>query len=130
MYLNIVFFPLLGSLCAGFGGRFIGPLGSGLITTSSVLFSFFLSTLAFYEVGFSGGCCYVKLLTWFNSEYLSANWGFQFDSLTVTMLIVVTFISSLVHIYSLEYMGHDPHLPRFMSYLSLFTFFYANFSYF
>jgi len=62
-------------------------------------------------------------LTWFNSEYLCANWGFQFDSLTVVMLIVVTFISSLVHLYSTEYMSHDPHLPRFMSYLSLFTFF-------
>lgn len=123
MYLNIVFFPLLGAFCAGFCGRLLGPFGSGFITTFSVLFSFFLSTFAFYEVGLSGSCCYVKLLTWFNSEYLSANWGFQFDSLTVTMLIVVTFISSLVHLYSLEYMGHDPHLPRFMSYLSLFTFF-------
>jgi proton-translocating NADH-quinone oxidoreductase chain L len=82
-----------------------------------------LSFFAFYEVGFSGSPCYVKLLTWFNSEYLCADWGFQFDSLTVVMLIVVTFISSLVHLYSTEYMSHDPHLPRFMSYLSLFTFF-------
>jgi len=123
MYLNIVFFPLLGSFSAGLGGRFLGPVGAGFITTFSVICSFFLSLFAFYEVGFSGGPCYIKLLTWFNSEYLSANWGFQFDSLTVIMLIVVTFISSLVHIYSLEYMGHDPHLPRFMSYLSLFTFF-------
>jgi NADH:ubiquinone oxidoreductase subunit 5 (subunit L)/multisubunit Na+/H+ antiporter MnhA subunit len=52
-----------------------------------------------------------------------ADWGFMFDSLTVIMLIVVTFVSSVVHLYSTEYMSHDPHLPRFMSYLSLFTFF-------
>lgn len=123
MYLNIVFLPLFGSICSGFFGRFVGPFGGGLITASCVLLSFSISLVAFYEIGFSGSPCYVKLLTWFNSEYLCANWGFQFDSLTVVMLIVVTFISSLVHIYSLEYMSHDPHLPRFMSYLSLFTFF-------
>jgi len=123
MYLNIVFLPLLGSICSGFFGRFVGPFGAGIITTSCVLSSLFISFFAFYEVGFYEAPCYIKLLTWFNSEYFCANWGFQFDSLTVVMLIVVTFISSLVHLYSTEYMSHDPHLPRFMSYLSLFTFF-------
>jgi len=123
MYLNIVFLPLIGSTISGLFGRFIGPYGAGLITTSCVMLSLSISFFAFYEVGFSGAPCYIKLLTWFNSEYLCADWGFQFDSLTVIMLIVVTFISSLVHLYSTEYMSHDPHLPRFMSYLSLFTFF-------
>jgi len=56
-----------------------------------------------------------------NVELFNVSWGFLFDSLTVIMLVVVTFISSLVHLYSIEYMGHDPHLSRFMSYLSLFT---------
>jgi len=123
MYLNIVFLPLCGSFLSGLGGRFIGPFGAGIITTFSVFTSLLLSFFAFYEVGFSESPCYIKLLTWFDSEYLCANWGFQFDSLTVIMLIVVTFISTLVHLYSTEYMSHDPHLPRFMSYLSLFTFF-------
>jgi proton-translocating NADH-quinone oxidoreductase chain L len=62
-------------------------------------------------------------MTWIDSEMFSFSWGFLFDSLTVVMLVVVTAVSSLVHLYSTEYMGHDPHLPRFMSYLSLFTFF-------
>jgi NADH-ubiquinone oxidoreductase chain 5 len=123
MYLNIVFLPLIGAFLAGFGGRFFGPLGSAILTTFCVISSLFFSFFAFFEVGFSKSPCFIKLLTWFNSEFLCANWGFQFDSLTVVMLIVVTFISGLVHLYSTEYMSHDPHLPRFMSYLSLFTFF-------
>src|SRR5690606_25298172 len=60
---------------------------------------------------------------WVNSELFNVSFGFLFDSLTVVMLVVVCSISTLVHLYSLEYMSHDPHLPRFMSYLSLFTFF-------
>jgi len=123
MYLNIVFLPLLGSILSGLFGRFVGPFGAGIITTFCVFSSLLISFFAFYEVGFSEAPCFIQMLTWFNSEYFCANWGFQFDSLTVVMLIVVTFISSLVHLYSTEYMSHDPHLPRFMSYLSLFTFF-------
>jgi NADH-ubiquinone oxidoreductase chain 5 len=123
MYINIVFLPLIGSFLSGLFGRYLGPYGAGIVTTSCVASSLFISFFAFYEVGFCGSPCYVTLLTWFNSEFLCANWGFLFDSLTVVMLIVVTFISSLVHLYSTEYMSHDPHLPRFMSYLSLFTFF-------
>jgi len=123
MYLNIVFLPLFGSITSGLFGRFIGPYGAGIITTFCVFSSLFLSFFAFFEVGLSGSPCYINFLTWFNNEFLCANWGFLFDSLTVIMLIVVTFISTLVHLYSTEYMGHDPHLPRFMSYLSLFTFF-------
>ena len=121
MYSNIIFLPLIGSLSSGLFGRYLGPHGAGILTTTCVASSLFLSFFAFYEVGLCGAPCYVTLLTWFNSEFLCANWGFLFDSLTVVMLIVVTLISSLVHCYSTEYMSHDPHLPRFMSYLSLFT---------
>ena len=123
MYLNIVFMPLMASFISGFFGRFIGPSGAGFITILGVVTSLCLSFFAFFEVGLCGAPCYITYLTWFNSEFFCANWGFYFDSLTVVMLIVVTFISSLVHLYSTEYMSHDPHLPRFMSYLSLFTFF-------
>lgn len=123
MYLNIVFLPLLGSLVAGFFGRFLGGRGSGLITISCVGLSFFLSGLAFYEVGLGGSSTYLYLMPWLESDSFHVDWAFCFDSLTVVMLIVVTFISTLVHLYSTEYMGGDPHLPRFISYLSLFTFF-------
>ena len=63
------------------------------------------------------------LTTWISSGLFYCNWAFFFDTLTFVMLIVVTGVSTLVHLYSSEYMGHDPHLSRFMSYLSLFTFF-------
>ncbi|CAL6448416.1 unnamed protein product [Bathycoccus prasinos] len=75
------------------------------------------------KVGIAGSPCYIQLAPWFTSEFFDATWGFMFDSLTVVMLVVVTFVSTLVHIYSISYMSEDPHLPRFMSYLSIFTFF-------
>jgi len=123
MYLNIVLLPLIGSLTAGLFGRFIGGNGAGIVTISCVATSLFLSFIAFYEVALAGSPCYIKLMPWIDSEMFTVDWGFMFDSLTVVMLIVVLFVSSVVHLYSTEYMGHDPHLPRFMSYLSLFTFF-------
>jgi len=123
MYLIIVFLSLFGFIIAGLFGRFLGSKGSSIITTGCLIISLLFSLIAFYEVGLMGSPVYIKLLTWVSSEALVVNWGFLFDSLTVLMCVVVTFISSLVHIYSIEYMSHDPHLPRFMSYLSLFTFF-------
>ena len=123
MYILLVFLSLIGFCITGLFGRFIGPKGSAIITTSCLIISFFLSAFAFYEVGLMGSPVYVRLATWVSSEVLLINWGFLFDSLTVVMCCVVTFVSSLVHLYSIEYMSHDPHLPRFMSYLSLFTFF-------
>ncbi len=123
MYIPLIFLPLTGFCITGLFGRAIGPKGAAIVTTSCLVISFFLSLLAFYEVGLMGSPVYIRLSTWVSSEVLLINWGFLFDSLTVVMCIVVTFISSLVHLYSIEYMSHDPHLPRFMSYLSLFTFF-------
>lgn len=123
MYLTLVFLPLFGSIASGFFGFFIGAQGAGYITIFCLGVTFLLSCFAFYEVALSGSPCYIEVMPWFDSDLFSFSWGFQFDSLTVVMLIVVTFISFLVHLYSTEYMSHDPHLPRFMSYLSLFTFF-------
>ena len=123
MYLNIVLLPLFGSIIAGLFGRFLGGKGSVIITTSSVLVSWFISSLAFYEVGFASSPTYLRLMTWLELDFFHVDWSFCFDSLTVVMLFVVTFVSTLVHLYSSEYMGNDPHLPRFMCYLSLFTFF-------
>lgn len=123
MYLTIVFLPLFGSLISGFFGRKIGPQGAGIITVSCLVLTALLSLVAFYEVALSASPVYVKLCTWIDVELFNIDWGFLFDTLTVVMCCVVTFVSSLVHLYSTEYMSHDPHLPRFMSYLSLFTFF-------
>nr|AZP79192.1 NADH dehydrogenase subunit 5 [Nitzschia palea] len=123
MYIPLIFLPLAGFCITGLFGRAIGPKGAAIVTTSCLVISLFLSFFAFYEVGLMGSPVYIQLATWVSSEVLLINWGFLFDSLTVIMCIVVTFVSSLVHLYSIEYMSHDPHLPRFMSYLSLFTFF-------
>jgi NADH-ubiquinone oxidoreductase chain 5 len=123
MYIPLIFLPLAGFCITGLFGRAIGPKGAAIVTTSCLVISLFLSFFAFYEVGLMGSPVYIQLATWVSSEVLLINWGFLFDSLTVVMCVVVTFVSSLVHLYSIEYMSHDPHLPRFMSYLSLFTFF-------
>ena len=123
VYLTIVFLPLFGSIISGFFGRKVGPKGAGIITVTCLVITALLSLIAFYEVALSGSPVYVKLCVWIDVELFNIDWGFLFDSLTVVMCCVVTFVSSLVHLYSTEYMSHDPHLPRFMSYLSLFTFF-------
>jgi NADH-ubiquinone oxidoreductase chain 5 len=123
MYLLLVLLPAVGSSIAGLFGRCIGSLGSVCVTAGCLFLSFFVSLFVFYEVSLVGCFVYVKLTTWISSDVLHVDWGFMFDSLTASMCVIVTFISFLVHVYSSEYMSHDPHLPRFMSYLSLFTFF-------
>nr|ARU07643.1 NADH dehydrogenase subunit 5 [Gracilaria tenuistipitata] len=123
MYLLILWLPLLGSIFSGFLGRFVGHKGSSIISIVCVFFSMALSLAAFYEVGLMGVNHYITLTSWINVGILKVSWSFLFDSLTVTMLVVVTVISSLVHLYSLEYMQNDPHLPRFMAFLEIFTFF-------
>lgn len=123
MYLLVIFFPLIGAISAGLFGRYLGKQGAIVITTSLVAMSALISFFIFYEVVLCHSVCTIKLFPWMESNILFVSWGFLFDSLTATMLIVVTFVSSLVHLYSSGYMSEDPHLPRFMSYLSLFTFF-------
>nr|QWE51013.1 Nad5 [Phaeophyceae sp.] len=123
MYLNILLLPLIGSLLSGVFGTCYGGRGAGILAITCMCLSSLVSALAFYEVGFAGSAAYMYLMPWLDSGSFHVDWGFCFDSLTVVMLVVITFISTLVHIYSTEYMVSDPHLPRFMSYLSLFTFF-------
>jgi NADH-ubiquinone oxidoreductase chain 5 len=122
MYLTLIILPLLSSIVAGFFGRKIGVSGAQWVTCTSVILTTTLAILAFFEVGFNGIPVTVKLFRWIDSESLNILWGFNFDSLTVSMLIPVLIVSSLVHIYSIGYMSHDPHNQRFFSYLSLFTF--------
>ena len=123
MYLSILILPLLGSIVSGFIGRKIGVTGSHFITCTCLILSSILATIAFYEVGICGSPVSINLLNWIESEFMFISWGFLFDQLTVSMFIPVLYISSLIHIFSIDYMSEDPHNQRFFSYLSLFTFF-------
>ena len=122
MYLTLVILPLLGSIASGFFGRKIGVSGSHLITCSSVIVTTILAIIAFIEVGLNNIPVTISVARWIDVEALNVLWNFKFDSLTVSMLLPVLIVSSLVHIYSISYMSHDPHNQRFFSYLSLFTF--------
>jgi len=122
MYLALIVLPILGSIVSGFFGRKVGVSGSQLITCTCVIITTFLAIMAFIEVGLNNIPVTIYLFRWIDSETLNISWGFNFDSLTVSMLIPVLIVSSLVHVYSIGYMSHDPHNQRFFSYLSLFTF--------
>ena len=122
MYLSIVVLPLLGSIVSGFLGRKVGVSGAQLVTCLCVIITTFIAVIAFIEVALNNVFVSVSTFKWIDTESFNIMWGFNFDCLTVTMLIPVLIISSLVHIYSVGYMSHDPHNQRFFSYLSLFTF--------
>ena len=122
MYLAIIILPLLGSIISGFFGRKVGVTGAQFITCAFVIITTLLATVVFFEVGLNNIPVSLYLFRWIDSESLNIYWGFNFDSLTVSMLIPVLIVSSLVHVYSIGYMSHDPHNQRFFSYLSLFTF--------
>lgn len=123
MYLAIITLPLLGAIISGLLGRKVGITGAQLITSGSVITTCLLALVAFYEVGLSISPVSIKLFSWIDSESLTIDWGFNFDALTVSMLIPVLIVSALVHVYSIGYMSEDPHQQRFFSYLSMFTFF-------
>jgi proton-translocating NADH-quinone oxidoreductase chain L len=123
MYLVLVFLSFLSFCFAGLFGRYLGSYGAAFLTSFCLGVSFLISMLVFYEASLIGCFVYINLTPWVSTEVLHIDWGFMFDTLTAVMCCVVTFVSFLVHVYSTEYMSHDPHLPRFMSYLSLFTFF-------
>lgn len=108
MYLAIIILPLLGSIVSGFFGRKVGVSGAHLITCMCVIVTTLLALFSFIEVGLNNIPVSIILFKWVDSESLDVLWGFSFDSLTVSMLIPVLIVSSLVHIYSIGYMSHDP----------------------
>jgi len=118
----IIFLPLIGSIISGFFGKFLGSRNSEILTSLLVSISSILSFLIFYKVFNESYTNNLDVLTWINSGTLNVNWSIKIDALSSVMLVVVTLVSSIVHIYSIGYMSHDPHKQRFMSYLSLFTF--------
>ena len=118
----IIFLPLIGSIISGFFGKFLGSRNSEIITSLFVSISAIFSFLIFYKVLNENYINNLNIFTWINSGSLNVNWSIKIDALSSVMLVVVTLVSSLVHIYSIGYMSHDSHKQRFMSYLSLFTF--------
>ena len=118
----ILFLPLIGSIISGFFGKKIGDRNSQILTSSFVGISGILSFIILYKVISLDYSNNLVIATWINSGTLNVNWSIKIDALSSVMLVVVTLVSSLVHVYSIGYMSHDPHKPRFMAYLSLFTF--------
>ena len=121
MYTAIVFLPLLGAIIAGFFGRFIGDRASQIVTCTLLILAAMLSAVAIATVPY-GEPLQVPLATWMVSGSFEVDWALRIDGLTAVMLVVVTWVSAAAHVYSIGYMSHDPSIPRFMSYLSLFTF--------
>jgi NADH-quinone oxidoreductase subunit L len=123
MYSAIVFLPLIGFLIAGLFGRAIGAKASEYITSGLVILAALLSWVAFFSVGYGETALHqIQVLRWISAGALDVSWSIRVDTLTVVMLVVVNSVSALVHVYSIGYMHHDPHRPRFFAYLSLFTF--------
>jgi NADH-quinone oxidoreductase subunit L len=122
----IVLLPLLAAAIAGLFCRIIGDRPAQVVTCAALLIAAALSIFVFIKIGFgpeNAKLFVVKLFTWIDSGTLDIAWSLRVDTLTAVMLIVVTGVSSMVHVYSIGYMAEDPGIPRFMSYLSLFTFF-------
>ncbi|WP_238367095.1 NADH-quinone oxidoreductase subunit L [Mesobacterium pallidum] len=123
----ILFAPLVGAIIAGFGWRIIGDKGAQWLTTGLLFLAALLSWIVF--LSFDGETQHINILRWIESGTLQTNWGIRLDRLTAIMLIVVTTVSALVHLYSMGYMAHDDNFghhesyrPRFFAYLSFFTF--------
>ena len=110
MYLSIIILPLLGSLVSGFLGRKVGTTGSQIITCTSLLITSVLITIAFYEVGLCGSVVRIELGSWIDSELMNISWEFYFDQLTVSLGLAVVYCSTLIHIYSIDYLSTDPAL--------------------
>ncbi len=123
LYSLAVFLPLIGAAIAGPFGRLIGDRASQYVTCGALIGSAAISTLILYEVALGGEPRSIVLFSWMTSGTFDVVWSLRFDQLAAVMVFVVSVVSACVHVYSIGYMHHDPSIPRFMAYLSLFTFF-------
>ena len=123
MAVVVVFLPLLGAFIAGFFGRVIGDRPSQLVTCGAMVLSAVLAIPMFLGILEQHDTQVVPLATWIAAGGVNVEWALRLDTMSGVMLTMVTFVSAWIHIYSVGYMAHDPSKPRFMSYLSLFTFF-------
>jgi NADH-ubiquinone oxidoreductase chain 5 len=108
MYLSIIILPFLSSLVSGFLGRKIGVTGSQIITCGSLIVTSVLITIAFYEIGICGSPVKIEIINWLDIEILNISWSFYFDQLTVSLGLAVIYCSTLIHIYSVDYLSTDP----------------------
>jgi NADH-ubiquinone oxidoreductase chain 5 len=108
MYLSIIALPFLGSLVSGFLGRKVGVTGAHIVTCGSLILCSILISIAFYEVGLCGSPVNINLGSWLESELLTISWEFYFDQLTVSLGLAVVYCSTLIHIYSIDYLSVDP----------------------
>ena len=118
----ILFLPLLGSFISAFFYKKIGDKTCQILTSAFIVIGAILSSIILLDIIKTGKTYEYPIFNWITSGTLKLHWSIYVDSLTAVMLVVVNSVSALVHIYSIGYMSHDPHKPRFMSYLSLFTF--------
>ncbi|MDX1484377.1 MAG: NADH-quinone oxidoreductase subunit L [Alphaproteobacteria bacterium] len=123
MYSAIIFLPLIGAIAAGLFGRWIGDRGARWATTGALLLAAVLAAIAVVQVVIGGRPRDVEIMRWIVSGTFEVSWSLRFDTLSAVMVAMVTTVSSMIHIYSFGYMAHDKSIPRFFSYLSLFTFF-------
>jgi NADH-quinone oxidoreductase subunit L len=119
----VVFLPLLGAAIAGFFGRAIGDRGSQIVTCGGLVLSAIFGILVFRDMLGQHEPHVRTLATWISAGGVDVAWSLRLDTLSGVMILVVTIVSAMVHIYSIGYMAHDHSIPRFMAYLSLFTFF-------
>jgi len=122
MITAIVFLPLLGAIGAGIFSLMKNDTGGFVVSISAMILSMVLGWVAFLTMAIPGESVTVPLATWISSGLFHVDWSLRYDALTAVMVIVVTSVSTMVHIYSVGYMSHDKSKPRFMAYLSLFTF--------
>ncbi len=123
MYSAIVFLPLLGAITAGLFGRWLGDRGARWAATGPLLLAAVLAAVAVVQVTQGGQPRSVEVMRWIVSGNFEVSWTLRYDSLSAVMAAMVTLVSSMIHLYSFGYMAHDRSIPRFFSYLSLFTFF-------
>ncbi len=119
----IVFLPLIGAILAGLFGRMLGDRGAQVVTCGLLTLAALLSVVVFVDVALGGNARTTELFTWIDSGRFELSWALRVDTLTAIMFCVVTIVSAIVHVYSVGYMSEDKSIPRFMAYLSLFTFF-------
>ena len=123
MYALAIFLPLIGAVLAGLFGRWLKDIGSQVVTCGAMLLSALISCFMLSDVALDGNVQTIELFTWMGSGTFEAIWALKLDQLAAVMVFVVSIVASMVHVYSIGYMHHDPGIPRFMAYLSLFTFF-------
>ena len=122
-YAATVFLPLIGAIIAGLFGPLIGDRAARIVVCGALILSALLAAWVFYEVAILGNSRDVEVMTWIDSGTFEVSWALRFDALSALMVLVVTVVSAMIHVYSIGYMAHDKSIPRFFSYLALFTFF-------